>query len=151
MSTNRNYNDFSVGAIYKYASQTPSPDGWLDDAPGDTPVTADNLNAMLKMLIDIRNVIGKTTDFAKNINNVDLYKTKIEDGKEIEDIQKSVYPNPDDLDNRSIAKYLEAAFNAIIGEPSDSSEKLTLNSIKNCFKVIDCGTAAEFIDNGGTN
>ena len=159
ITTNRSYNDFSKQAIYNNSGDlTSHTDGWRDDYLGQdatsTPINADNLNAMLQMLIDIRNVIGKTDDFAKSINGVDLYKTTIENGKEIEDIPNSVYPNPDNLDNRSIAKYLEAAFNAIIGSENDGSEKLTLNSIKNYLEnldFIDCGSAPEVIDDGGTN
>lgn len=131
-------------------------DGYADAGYGATPVDAENLNAMLNMLIYIRNVIGKTSDFAKSVNGVDLYKT-LEEDKETEDIENSVYPNPNYLDHRSIAKYLGAAFNAIIGSSEDSSsltKTLTLNSIKNYLEhldYIDCGSSDDVIDNGGDN
>lgn len=146
--TYRSYNNFSRNAIkHENSSKDLSGKGWLDysedleETNENTPINADNLNAMLNMLIYIRNVIGKTDDFTKSLNGVDLYKSKEEDGKQVEDIENSVYPNPDNLDDRSIAKYLEAAFNAIIGEgdddPSNTQIDRTLSGLKKYLEELD--------------
>ena len=138
--TYRSYNDFSKQAIYNNSGDlTSHTDGWRDDYLGQdatsTPINADNLNTMLQMLIDIRDVIGKTSDFAVEINGEDIDTPNIES-------------------NKSVATYIKAVADAIIGEATDDSEKLTLNSIKNYIEnldLIDCGTAPGLIDNGGTN
>lgn len=155
----RTYNGFDKPAIYPLETDTFSdPDsennysnspGWRDDYYSDdysTPINADNLNAMLNMLIYTRNVIGKTTDFAASINGVDLYKSKQEGDKEVEDIENSVYPNPDNLDNRSIARYLEAAFNAIVGSGDDISNTSidrTLSGLKSYLESLDLSKQEE--------
>lgn len=112
---NRTYNGFNRGAIYPSTNN-----GWVDYKSdiNNTPINANNLNAMLQMLIDIRNVIGKTDAFADSINgNKNISKPK-EDG------------------SISVATYIKAVADAIIGSNSDNpslsdANRLTLNNIKN--------------------
>ena len=79
----RSYNDFNTGAIYNANNEPVDANklnewpGWQYEFSGDedsTPITDTNLNAMLNMLIYIRNVIGKTEDFAEIINDTEISK-----------------------------------------------------------------------------
>lgn len=148
----RNYNDFSVGAIYKYDNQTPSQEGWLNDESGDTPINADNLNAMLQMLIYIRNVIGKTDDFETKINSSTDNASK---------------PDTSGEENtKSLATYIQDVVAAIIGTDDDIAGSDTVKGIKKYtakeiedlrslileeLDEINCGSSTELIDNGGDN
>ena len=152
--TYRSYNDFSKQAIYNNSGDlTSHTDGWKDDYLGQdatsTPINADNLNAMLQMLIYIRNVIGKTDDFETKINS------------SIKNASK-----PDPSGTYSLATYLKDMVNAILGTDDDTAEfdtikgakKYTAEEIEDLKYLIleelgeiNCGTAAEFIDDGGTN
>lgn len=159
-STNNNYNNFSCGSI-KTDQGNSSEAGWIDylgnDTVGNTPIDAENLNAMLNMLIYIRNVIGKTDDFADTINSTPITKPatgydKDADGTTIEE--------------HSLATYLKDAFNAIIGTDKDTAKLDTIKGAKKYtdaeiynlrslilegLDFIDCGTAEELIKNGGDN
>lgn len=114
MSQNYSYDDFQLSAI-KTLNGGNSTDGWVnnydgsDDASTSTPISAENLNAMLQMLVDTRNVIGKTTDFEDVINDISINP-----------------PDPESTkDSQSLATYLKEAFSAIVGEEG-ASDKVTL-------------------------
>lgn len=62
LTDHRSYDNFDLGAIYTNDDK-PSSKGWQDDNTGKTPINASNLNAMLSMLIAIRDFIGKKADF----------------------------------------------------------------------------------------
>lgn len=98
----RSYNNFNSGAILD-SNGSPA-EGWKENAAGGTPISSDNLNAMLQMLIDIRNVIGKTDDFAININGstpISQPDTTIAEG------------------SKSVATYIKEVADAVIGTGSE--------------------------------
>lgn len=144
----RSYDDFDTRAIYtsegthtnNAAADWP---GWKYDFSGiktSTPITDSNLNAMLYMLIYIRNVIGKTTDFVNEIN-----------GSELE-----IIPNPDALDNKSIATYIKEVTDAIIGEGDNADNTQitkTLSGLKSYLESLDVSNEnnTEEINNSADN
>ena len=117
-------NDFSKKSIYNSSRKlTGHDEGWVDEYfsnDDSTPINADNLNAMLNMLIYIRNVIGKTSEF-----QLDGYTLPI--------------PDPDQVDNnRSVASYINEAFKTLADKSVTYGEGMEF--------YFDAGTAIDSID-----
>ena len=142
----RSYNDFNTGAIYNANNEPVDANklnewpGWQYEFSGDedsTPITDTNLNAMLNMLIYIRNVIGKTEDFAEIINDTEISKPATGYDK---DGSGTI------IEEHSLATYLKDAFNAIIGTEADStSESIgrTLAGLKAYLESLDTTISSE--------
>lgn len=140
---NRSYNNFSEKSIYNNLRKPTGHDyGWVDEYFSDdnsTPINADNLNAMLNMLIYIRNVIGKTDDFELTINDQELSASL-----------------DSESNNNTIAKYIKSVADAIIGSENDLSNTSitrTLAGLKNYLEGLDVSNEnnTEEINNSADN
>lgn len=127
----RSYDNFNFGAIQ--GNNGASEDGWKENITGGTPINSDNLNAMLQMLIYIRNVIGKTGDFADTINSTTITKPATGYDKDA---------NGTTIEEHSLATYLKDAFDAIIGDTNQATDTestitRTLAGLKKYLESLD--------------
>lgn len=81
--TYRNYSDFDLKSIYRYddegTAKAYSDNGWQDRTSEDsglgTPLNADNLNAMLNMIIALKNMVGNPPENNQYKTGPDTYIT----------------------------------------------------------------------------
>ena len=121
----RTYDDFSKNAIYNDSDSFIGKNlGWNESLPGDdaTPLSASNLNAMLDMLISIRDKLGKTKDF----------KTTFWESTEIK-INDSV----DSSDPKTVAAYINALVAEIKAKVDSKVDKDDLQDALDSQQIID--------------
>lgn len=140
MFNTNDYNNFSQENIkLNDASTTGSTNGWVNGTSvADslyTPINAENLNAMLDMLIAIRNLIGTTDDFAEpRLNSVEISKPTLEGTSLI-----------------SVADYLNALYSAIVtGDTTiEFPTNYSLAALKNYIQSLDVTDASAESDKKG--